>query len=163
MNYAVYNYVDAVLQTHPEVQGEVLELGSYDVNGSVRPLFANRERFPEYLGVDMREGPGVDRVMIASEMAFQNKFDTIVSTEMLEHDSRFWRTAVKIYFALKPLGHLIVTTRNVGYERHDYPSDYWRFTSDGLKELFESAGLRTIEAIDEPNTKMSAGIWIKPR
>lgn len=163
MNYAVMDYVSSVLSRCDNIQGETLELGSYDVNGSVRSLFADRERFPGYLGIDIRDGPGVDLRMVASDMHWRNRFNVIVSTEMLEHDSRFWRTAIKIYFALKPMGHLILTTRNVGYERHDYPSDYWRFTADGLKELFQSVGLRTIEAIDDEQTKMSAGVWIKPR
>src|SRR5690606_27806966 len=33
---------------------DVIELGSYDVNGSVRPLFVG-----DYTGIDMRPGPGV--------------------------------------------------------------------------------------------------------
>ena len=37
----------------------VLEIGSYDVNGTVRKLFAAAGH---YVGVDLVEGPGVDVV-----------------------------------------------------------------------------------------------------
>jgi hypothetical protein len=37
----------------------VLEMGSYNVNGSVRDMFALAGR---YVGVDLVEGPGVDLV-----------------------------------------------------------------------------------------------------
>ena len=45
--------------THPGVEYKVLEIGSLDINGSVRPLFEDAEY---YLGIDMQEGPGVDLV-----------------------------------------------------------------------------------------------------
>ena len=41
----------------------VLECGSYNVNGSVRDLFAVRE----YIGLDWRPGPGVDVVNLVHE------------------------------------------------------------------------------------------------
>ena len=41
----------------------VLECGSYNVNGSVRGLFAARE----YVGLDWRPGPGVDVVSLVHE------------------------------------------------------------------------------------------------
>ena len=37
---------------------KVFELGSYDINGSIKPLFS----FNEYIGVDVSEGPNVDKV-----------------------------------------------------------------------------------------------------
>jgi len=57
-------FVQRAVNEYP-IKGDVLEVGSYDVNGSVRPIFSDRERFPHYTGVDMRAGPGVDRVAVA--------------------------------------------------------------------------------------------------
>ena len=67
----------------------VLECGSYNVNGSVRGLFAACE----YVGLDWRPGPGVDVVGLVHEYQPGRRFDTVVSTEMLEHDPH-WRESV---------------------------------------------------------------------
>ena len=68
----------------------VLEVGSYNVNGSVRELFP----FSEYFGIDVRPGRGVDHVADLAAMTdeqFTNwsdaleLFDVVISTETLEH------------------------------------------------------------------------------
>ena len=64
----------------------VLEVGSYDVNGSVRQFFPNST---EYVGVDWRPGPGVDHVAFAHKLKLPGRFDTVISASMLEHDP-FW-------------------------------------------------------------------------
>jgi len=71
-------YVGGAITVWP-VRGKVLEVGSYDVNGSVRPLFKNRQRFPSYTGIDMREGPGVDMVGVASDLPFDPESSTALS------------------------------------------------------------------------------------
>lgn len=70
--------------------GKALEVGSYDINGSVRFHFQN---FSEYIGVDWRAGPSVDKVCFAHEMAFDHKFDVVISSSMLEHD-RHWEKSI---------------------------------------------------------------------
>lgn len=60
----------------------MLELGSRNVNGSVRPLFAGAE----YVGIDWTGGDGVD--VVADAGAWRPEvanFDCVVSTECLEH------------------------------------------------------------------------------
>ncbi|MDB0050250.1 hypothetical protein N9F31_02215, partial [Pseudomonadales bacterium] len=44
----------------------VLEIGSYDVNGSIRSLFNAQN----YVGVDLVEGPGVDVVAGGQSLDF---------------------------------------------------------------------------------------------
>ena len=68
----------------------VLEVGSYNVNGSVRDHFHN---FSSYTGVDFRPGPNVDEVCLAHDMDFDVKFDVVISSSMLEHD-RHWRDSI---------------------------------------------------------------------
>ena len=43
----------------------VLEIGSLDINGSVRPMFKPFQL--TYTGIDMQEGPGVDIVVDAAK------------------------------------------------------------------------------------------------
>jgi SAM-dependent methyltransferase len=114
----------------------VLEVGSYDVNGSVRPLFSG---FKDYLGLDMRHGPGVDMVANAEDVDLlfgKESHDVIVCAEMLEH-CRLWQRCVHgMKRVLKKQGVLILTTRSPKFPIHDFPSDYWRFNAEILGKAF---------------------------
>jgi SAM-dependent methyltransferase len=150
MNNAVYGYVEALLVEHPDIHGDVLEVGSYDVNGSIRPLFTDHARFPYYLGVDMQAGPEVDRVMKADCLLLPSgSFNCVVCVEMLEHDNRFWLSMQEFHRVLLVGGHLVVTTRGIGYPKHDHPSDYWRFTAEGLRTVMEWAGFSIVSCEGE--------------
>ena len=99
----------------------VLECGSYNVNGSVRGLFAARE----YIGLDWRPGPGVDVVSLVHEYQPGRRFDTVISTEMLEHDPH-WRESVQRMIELvkgrTPFGlggTLIITCAAPGRGKHE--------------------------------------------
>jgi len=121
----------------------VLEVGSYDVNGSVRPLF------PEpYTGMDMREGPGVDLVanVLERETFAPESFATIITTETLEHVSEPAVAVENMASWLAPGGQLIVTVPFM-LNIHDYPCDYWRMTYQGLGYLLERAGLEVPECV----------------
>lgn len=125
---------DLVRRGAVDMNGNTLEIGSMDINGNVRQYFHG-----PYLGVDMREGPCVDMVANAhylGELA-SNSYDTVLCLEMLEHDDAFWLTAQEIIrLVKKPGGVVVVTAPGNGFPHHEYPSDYWRFTADGLKALF---------------------------
>lgn len=124
---------------------DTLEVGSLDVNGSVRSLFSGK-----YIGIDMREGPGVDVVGAADALPFgAGLFDVVVSTEMLEHDPSPWLSLAEMGRVLKTGGHLILTTRGNGFGEHNEPSDYWRFmpSSRGLLLLIAGCSLVS-EALD---------------
>jgi len=84
----------------------VLEMGSHDVNGGVRPLFPSAE---EYHGIDIAPGPGVDEVADAAEWRSPSRFDVVVSTEVLEHAPRWSAVVVNGWDALTPGGTLLVT------------------------------------------------------
>src|ERR1700720_2604472 len=69
----------------------ILDVGSHDVNGTLRPY---KPKHAAYLGVDQVAGPGVDQVLDdPHKLPFPDaSFDLIVSTSCLEHDPMFWRT-----------------------------------------------------------------------
>ena len=64
----------------------VLDVGSMDVNGTVKPIF--EARGCKYTGLDIAEGKNVDIVMqLGEKLPFKAKyFDVVVSTSCLEHD-----------------------------------------------------------------------------
>lgn len=119
---------------------KTLECGSRNYNGTVRPFFTG-----EYVGVDMLDGPDVDMVAMASDLPFPDEdFETVISTEMLEHDPTFWLSIPEMARVLKPGGHMLITTRGIGFPYHEYPGDYWRFTEDSITLLFETNGLEVV-------------------
>lgn len=94
----------------------VLEVGSYDVNGSVRSLFADAGR---YVGVDLVTGPGVDVVSAGSEFdAPDGSFDITVSGECFEHDPGWEETLAAMVRLTRPGGLVIVTCASRGRIEH---------------------------------------------
>lgn len=82
MHPQAYEFVAAAKIAFVENEPQtVVELGSYNVNGSVRPLFEHSK----YVGVDSRPGRGVDIVADATEWTEAENVDVVVTTEMLEH------------------------------------------------------------------------------
>lgn len=108
----------------------VLEVGSLDENGSLRPYVEAHDP-SSYIGVDMRIGPRVDMVLDATELIPQfgtRSFDLVICTEMLEHAER-WQVALHhVKQQVARGGWLLLTTRSPGFPRHGYPDDHWRFT-----------------------------------
>ena len=140
-------YVAAAVERHGLAPLRTLELGSLDVNGSVRTLFSG-----EYVGIDHAHGPGVDQVMDSNRLDFPDaSFDTVVSTSMLEHDQAFWRTLPEVARVLRPGGKFILTTVTTGFPVHNEP-DYWRFLPNTWPLLMEMASCDMIDSRDDPQS-----------
>lgn len=139
-------WVTDQVTAHDLAGKHTLELGSRNINGSVRPLFTGH-----YLGVDMVAGPLVDMVARADDLPIADEsFDVVVSTEMLEHDPYFWKSLEEMTRVLTDGGWLLLTTRGIGFPFHEYPGDYWRFTEDAIHHLFTDNGLETVEVVPDP-------------
>jgi SAM-dependent methyltransferase len=107
---------------------EVLEVGSLDVNGSVRdfaPEGAN------WVGIDLEAGPGVDIVVdIPLSIPFpDNHFDFAIASSVFEHDSFFWSTLQEMARVVKSDGYIFITAPSNGVV-HRYPFDSYRFYPD---------------------------------
>lgn len=125
----------------------VLEVGSLDVNGSIRRVvegFGPRK----YTGVDIRSGPGVDEVVSVEDLLSTfgpETFDLVLSTEMLEHVPD-WKSAVRnLKGVLRPGGTLLLTTRSQGFRFHGYPYDFWRFSREDLANIFSDFDVKALE------------------
>lgn len=146
MHETVQEWVQGRVRTLGLADKRTLELGSYDVNGTVRHFFGG-----EYVGIDMREGPGVDIVARSDKIPFPRcYFDVVVTTEMLEHDPFFWETFKEAKRVLRPGGYFLLTTRGLGFELHEYPSDFWRFTEAAIEHLLEWQGFTEIAVEADP-------------
>jgi SAM-dependent methyltransferase len=102
----------------------------------------------EYVGVDVAPGRGVDvvtDVTTAGDRFGANRFDLVVSTELLEH-VQDWKAALRTMKAVcKPGGRVILTTRSRGFPYHGAPSDYWRFEQDDLRAAFSDFEILRLE------------------
>lgn len=83
----------------------VLEIGSYNVNGSVRALFPETQ----YVGIDRRPGRDVDIVCDARDVDYEGSYDIVVSTEVLEHEVEPEAIIACAWRALRPGGVLLLT------------------------------------------------------
>jgi SAM-dependent methyltransferase len=135
----------------------VLEIGSYDLNGSVRQFFPTNQS-GNYVGVDLCEGPGVDVVGFGHEIDFDDEsFDVTLSCECFEHDPHWSKTFTNMHRMTKPGGVVAFTCASLGRLEHGTSRtqlgspgtqsigiDYYRNlsqsdfeTSVPLKEMFE--------------------------
>lgn len=61
---------------------DVLEFGSYNINGSVRDTYPQAK---SWWGIDIASGPGVDQVADASLFLDEKRYDVVVCAEAFEH------------------------------------------------------------------------------
>ncbi len=138
MHTSVIDFVRNNIHSNMVSSKAILEVGSYDVNGTVRP-FIEAYNPSLYVGVDMRSGPGVDIVLDVMDLPILGKelFDIVFCLEMLEHAKDWKQSLVNMFSVLKKDGLLILTTRSPGFPLHDYPSDHWRFTQKNMADIFD--------------------------
>ena len=118
---------------------KVLELGTGRWNRSVATHHG--EWVPEggtHVKSDIFQAEDVDVVADAHDLApFKNEeFDAFMAISVWEHLKKPWLAAQAAHRVLKPGGILLVQT-HFAFPVHGYPSDYCRWTDEGLKGLFD--------------------------
>jgi len=114
----------------------IYEFGSYQVEGqegyaNLRDHFAGKE----YVGCDMRPGPGVDRVEDVSAIQLPaQSVGTVLCIETFEHVFEVRRAFDEVFRILRPSGLFVITTP-LNFRIHGYPDDYWRMTPNCLRKL----------------------------
>jgi SAM-dependent methyltransferase len=94
---------------------KVLEIGSLDINGSVRGLFEKCD----YTGLDIAPGPGVDEVCEGQKYAGESaSFDVVVSCEVMEHNPYWEDTFKNMIRLLKPGGLMVMSCATGGRMEH---------------------------------------------
>lgn len=151
--------VEATIRTF-KLPAPIVEIGSYHVAGQEQ-LVDLRQLFPQqpYLGIDMRPGPGVDRVENVEHMTLSNgSAGTILALSTFEHVKRFWLGMAELKRIIRPDGVLIVSTPFF-FRIHNHPCDYWRFTPEALDSLLEDQFPQRILGQQGP-TKRPSNTWI---
>jgi SAM-dependent methyltransferase len=121
-----------------DLPGPILEVGSYQVAGQaeiadLRGLFPGKE----YIGIDARPGPGVDRVADVEALPYADgTFGTVIAMNTFEHVPHFWRGFDEVYRVLRPDGALFLSCPFY-FHIHDHPKDFWRFTPEAYELLLK--------------------------
>ncbi len=118
MHQEIEDFVQKVKTTHPKYffHKNVLEVGSWNVNGSVRSFFSGCK----YVGIDIHAGKDVDIVVRASQVSVpkEERFDVVISCEMLEHDWEWNLSLQSMYYNLKSGGLLLITCASTSRPEH---------------------------------------------
>jgi SAM-dependent methyltransferase len=111
----------------------VVEIGSQNVNGSLRSIFPSTWK---YTGLDFAEGNGVD-IILEKEYTFpldNESADMVITSSCFEHSEMFWLSFLEGIRILKPNGLFYINAPSGGHY-HGYPGDSWRFFPDAGRSL----------------------------
>ena len=137
MNHFLHGVVRAFSESF-FLPGPILEIGSYQVAGQ-EGIGNLRGHFPgrDYIGLDIRPGPGVDQIGNVENLPFaDNSLGTVIACNTFEHVRCFWRGFDEIRRVLRPDGVFLLSCPFF-FRIHQFPEDYWRFTPTALETLLE--------------------------
>lgn len=134
------SFVGSVKQLFPEYffNTKVVEVGSLNINGSVRDFFIFSK---QYVGCDLGPGPGVDMVCAGHLLPFDdNHFDVAISCECFEHDQHWAKTFVKMVALVRNNGLVLFSCATEGrpeHGTHGHGANEAPFTNDYYRNLTE--------------------------
>lgn len=112
-----FEFVNSVklLYPHQFFQKKILEVGSLNINGTIRDFFS----YCDYLGIDVGEGPGVDLVCEGQTLNHADQsYDTVLSAECFEHNPYWVETFNNMHRMCKVNGLVIMTCATTGRPEH---------------------------------------------
>lgn len=155
MMQVILDFINEVVQQQSITSaGNVLEVGSRCINGTVRTILQNKAT--NYTGIDIEPGDCVDLIINGEDLLYHfppGYFDTVVCCETLEHTVRPWIIVEKMKTVLKLGGHLWISTPTFGFPEHKFPIDCYRFGEDAYRHwLFADMKLLDLKLVyDELN------------
>jgi len=114
------------------IKGKVLDVGC----GS-KPYASWFSKATQYIGIDIGENMIAD-CLVEENQAWpfsDSEFDSVVSFQTFEHIKNIRVVQNEIIRVHKPQGVLCLTIPFIAYE-HGAPSDFRRFSKEGIKQLF---------------------------
>jgi len=129
-----------------------------DVGCGNRPYEPLLRGVAEYVGIDVNHQTGRPTVSgFAYALPFAaNSFDTVFSTQTLEHVEEPHLAVTEMARVLRCDGYLILTAPQT-WRLHEKPYDFFRYTRFGLQYLMEHNGLRVVHLIPQGGTWATVG------
>jgi hypothetical protein len=155
MHAQAFKFVAEVVHNlHPK--GPVYEIGSRNINGTVRGLFKDCGL---YVGIDSMPGPDVDLMENGATYTPPITPATVVCCEVLEHTAEAEAIVKKAADVLAEDGHLIITCAGHGRVPHSAidggevrPGEYYQnIAADTLVGWATAAGLDTVRVSETDN------------
>jgi len=138
---------------------KILDVGSFDVNGTYKKFFP-AEKY-DYVGLDMEPGPNVNLVIENPynwDTIESDSFDVVISGQTFEHTEFFWITLTEMTRVLKKDGLLCIIAPK-GFKEHRYPVDCYRFFTDGMIALARYVNLNILHAHTDCAPKEATPDW----
>jgi len=115
-----------------------LQVPGQEIIADLRPIFPGCD----YVGVDMCEGPGVDRVLDLQSIDLPSEsVGSVLCLDTLEHVEHPHQALREIYRILSPTRGVVVITSVMDFPIHDYPTS---FEKRFITRLGVEKGLRDI-------------------
>lgn len=130
--------------------GKHLALAVSYVNGRCLDIGCGEKKYEklfdvkQYIGLDSNIELRPDIVANGEALPFADEmFDSILSTQVLEHVRNLDEFLIEVTRVLKKDGYLIITVPCIAH-LHALPNDFLRFSEFGIHNLFEKHGLSTV-------------------
>lgn len=132
---------DIIVYCSKYIKGKTLDFGA----GNAKYKNIIKPQTSEYVTFDVIPGKNINIVGDALNSPFLDKsFDTIVSTQVLEHIEKPWLMVKEIGRILNHNGICILSAPFL-VPYHADPNDYFRYTKNGLLSLFKNEGFEVLE------------------
>lgn len=147
-----------------EIPDPVVEFGSLQVepeqDADLRTLFAGRE----FVGTDLRPGPGVDRIEDLRSLSFADgEVGTALCLDTLEHCEDPVGACRELH-RVTAEGGICVISSVMLFGIHGYPNDYFRFTPEGFRSMLGGFDDVWVAGIGDPAIPMQVvGVGAKGR
>ncbi len=97
-----------------------------------------------YIGVD-ENSQLADVIAVAENLPVRSSyFDVVLCTQVLEHVEETKKVLKEIRRVLEVNGRLVLSTHGFWIEEHE-PTDYWRWTFQGLRKILGECGFSVIK------------------
>lgn len=136
------NTRDIVLYTKHYIKGKTLDFGA----GTAKYKNLIKPQTSEYITFDMIFSENIDVVGDVLNPPFNdNEFDTVISTQVLEHVEKPWIMVAQMGRIIKS-GGICITTAPFLVPYHADPHDFFRYTTEGIMSLFRNEGFEILES-----------------